>query len=31
MGGRHGGCPDLMETPPYGLHACGCTNGAHDG
>jgi hypothetical protein len=29
MGG-HAGCPDLIETPPWGLHACGCIDPCHD-
>lgn len=30
MNGAHDRCPDLMHTHPYGLHACGCTNGVHE-
>ncbi len=29
MDGNHTACPDLMTTPPYGIHACGCGNPMH--
>lgn len=29
MDGQHAACLDLIYTPPYGVHACGCTNLAH--
>lgn len=29
LNGDHYGCLDLLETPPWGLHACGCRNDAH--
>ena len=28
LDGNHAACRDLIETPPYGVHACGCTNPA---
>lgn len=30
LDGDHRACLDLLETFPYGLHACGCTNNTHE-
>lgn len=30
LAGEHDACLDLIRTPPYGAHACGCRNTIHE-